>query len=541
MMAYEKNKGGNMSEVFLLLGKNGDLLSVAPILQQRWNETGQCQNLMVASDYLETAKRLIGVNPVVFDGNFQDLRHAMRQAKRDFSKVTVLQVFGRDIVIQKQTPSFQHDQWIRGKATKGFCKWPLLIRNGTNEFVNKPKGRLVLFADVSESSPFVHREELAKLIQETLPEHTLVRLSEFKLDNICDFLPLYDAAELIVSIETAHLHLTRATTTPVIALVTDQPSRWHGSAWHPRYRLHCRYGDFLKRQQELKQAMLDVTQDVEPINEKVSITGNAPYNPSVILRNGELLTAFRCHQRNDWRTRILLWDQHELQEIEMPMAFHDLSIEDGRLFYIKGRLMLSYVVASAANGNLTAIIGYGELINNGGWRIAHHYQPRFGRNDGSAMEKNWVPFDVAGKLHFIYGSQPEQTIIEVDGDKVVKTHASPGISWPYGEIRGGCIVPYDGKLLRFFHSHTNTGPRESWIYRIGAALMNAQPPFETIKVCDRPILAANEKWSNIRHWKQNIIFPGGVIPLLEGGWGLSVGLNDCECALLQLNWKDLHL
>jgi ADP-heptose:LPS heptosyltransferase len=78
-----------------------------------------------------------------------------------------------------------------------------------------------------------------------------------------------DAADLIVSIDTSFLHLSAATKTPVIALSTDTPSTWHGSAWHPRFAMHCRYGDYLLRKSELLHVARKAIKDLTRGGEKV--------------------------------------------------------------------------------------------------------------------------------------------------------------------------------------------------------------------------------------------------------------------------------
>ncbi len=527
-----------------MLGKIGDILSIAPILQNEWRQTGQKQNLLVAKDYEPIAKRLPGVNPILFDGHFSELSRAIMESKRRFSKVVTLQVFGKDIAFQRWTPSFQLDQWMRGGVVGDFLNGAQLEVSSNSEVPEKLLSgkRTAVFADLSQSSPFEHKEELHQLMKSALPEHNVIRLSEIKLPSVLDFPPLFRHAELVVSVETSHLHLTRACSTPVIAMVTDQPTRWHGSAWHPRYRLHCRYGDFKSRKAELAKAMIAaVNKEKEPTQETILTGKPHGYNPSIIKHDGSVFTTYRWHDRNDWRTSMVLIDGSGREhEIKFPEELKDNSIEDGRLFTLNGKLMLSYVVAAAFSGQFRSAIGYGELVQDAGWKLAKHFQPKFGRNDLSNLQKNWVPFDHKGKLHFIYSSAPDQIIIRVEGDAVAEVFKSKGVSWPYEEIRGGCVIPHAGKMLRFFHSHTNQGNRDSWIYRVGASVMNPEPPFQTIKVCDLPVLSGNEKWTQCKHWKANVVFPAGVIES-ENGWKLAVGLNDCESVLTTIQPKYLNL
>lgn len=529
-----------MSKVYCCLGKYGDLLSVAPIVQHEWKLTGKLQPVMVSKPYADLAGRIPGFNVIPFGSDFFDLRGAIQQAKKAFRTVIPLQVFDHDTKFRKLTPSFQLDQWARAGVHKHFLDWPLeLKRDGRTEI---PKQPYVLLADLAQSSPFNHKEELARLIKETLPKHKLIRLSEIRTKHLLDFLPIYDQAELIVSVDTSHLHLTRACQTPVIAIVSDNVSRWHGSAWHPRFRLHVRYKDLLKRKQELSRAILEAVNQTPPLEtEAIPTEHRFGYNPSIIRWKDRVLTTYRYHDRGDWRTRIAIHDGEKTKTIKFPEQFSDYSFEDGRLFTINSRLMLAYVVARSEHGLQNAVQHYGQLVTDGEeWGVSQWWQPKYGNNDWSSMEKNWTPIVHDGRVFFVYQTNPEQIVLEMDGDKVVKVRKSKSPTWEYGDIRGGCVIPREGKLLRFFHSHTTEGPRETYIYRIGCALMNSTPPFETIKVSPEPILAGNEKWTPCKHWKQNVAFCCGAI-LSGDNILLSIGRNDCESAIVTLKPSDIPI
>jgi len=78
-----------------------------------------------------------------------------------------------------------------------------------------------------------------------------------KLPHFFDFLPWYDAADALVSIDTSHLHLSAASNKPVVALVQDRPDRWHGSAWSQRFACYCRYHEFDERKDEMVESLRD--------------------------------------------------------------------------------------------------------------------------------------------------------------------------------------------------------------------------------------------------------------------------------------------
>jgi GT2 family glycosyltransferase len=244
-----------MSKVYICLGKSGDILSVLPILQHEFKETGQKPFLMVAKEYAPLLDGVSFVQPVIFDGHFSDLRPAIKQAKNQFSEVIVPQIYGKDFPIEKKTPSFQLEQWHRAGCLEHFGDWPLTfdLRDKAREAAllikhheyGKP---FILLADYSESSPFPHKEELAKLLKENFGQtHQIIRLSEVRAERLYDVLGLYDNAVALVTIETAHLHLSAASFVPTFVLATDKPSMWHGSWKQDRFAFYMRYGEWTEK------------------------------------------------------------------------------------------------------------------------------------------------------------------------------------------------------------------------------------------------------------------------------------------------------
>jgi len=182
--------------------------------------------LLNSVDYVQVKK---------FEGSMQDLSGAIKLAKEDSRDVKVTQLHGKGFTFEHRHPSFQYDQWDRGGMLDKWDKLPLVIPRGKSLTPKVNEKPTIVFADHSQSSPFPHKEELAKLLIENFPSHHVVRLSSIQAPHLFDLLALMDAADLVVTVETAHLHLSKACTKPVIALVTDKPSRWHGSAWSNRF------------------------------------------------------------------------------------------------------------------------------------------------------------------------------------------------------------------------------------------------------------------------------------------------------------------
>ncbi len=231
-------------------------MSILPVLQEEYRETGMKPSLLVAKEYSEIPLELPWLHTIIFDGHWQDLKGAVKMAKGYSVPTLIPQTFGEGWPVQRKHPSFQLDQWDRCGRLHQWGTLPLDLprRTATSLPMGTPRDQeqpFILYGDHSQSSPFPHKERLAEVLKKSFPDHQLLRLSGIRTPRILDLLPLFDAADLIVTVETMALHLSMATETPVICLATDNPSAWHGSAFHPRMSMHCRYLNYDLRESEL--------------------------------------------------------------------------------------------------------------------------------------------------------------------------------------------------------------------------------------------------------------------------------------------------
>lgn len=536
-----------MSKGWLQIEKFGDLISTLPILHSEFLSTGQPQNFIVHREYASVVEGLDYVTPIIYDGPMWDFKAAYKFAKSKFNHIEVPQVqiqseLGKAVEVERKTPSCFLERWRRVGYLEKWDTLPLILPRTSKTTLSGPT---IFYADHSQSSPFFEKESLFKLLQDTFPTHQIMRASGMRLKNLRDFLPIMDASDLIVSVETSFLHLSKATVTPTVAMVADAPDPWRGSPYSKHFEFHCRYGDFESRKQELVAAM------VRAVNKcKIS-------EPEIVhtwRKNGYNMTLwptigciYRYHPNESWKTNLCVADKSGLPvDILFPKECDGLSMEDARFFELGGNPHISYTCSRSEGGKWCSIQAYGELkFNSGNWCVEKHIVPKYGKNDFSTMEKNWCPFVVGGRLFFIYGNlkaSMEQVILQMDGDKVVKEHRSPAPAWQYGGIRGGCVIPFKGHLLRMFHSRTgDTNKPLGFRYYIGASLMESEPPFKTVAVSTFPILAGNEKWiPNCHHVKRNVAICYGAIQ--DGdGFVISGGLNDAESFTMKLSVSDLNL
>jgi hypothetical protein len=212
------------------------------------------------------------------------------------------------------------------------------------------------------------------------------------------------------------------------------------------------------------------------------------------------------------------------------IAYH--SLEDCKLFLHLGRLFMSYTVSKYPR-SLNCVVGYSELeFRDGRWRIKAHQQIKYGQNDWSGLEKNFVFFSHDSKLYCIYQVSPEHIVLEINGENVVEEYRTPCAGWNYGKMKGDSgVLPFNGEWIRFFHSRIHYhDDHKNFRYYVGALTMQSTPPFAVTKISRSPVMAGHE-WRNAAcfHHKQNVCFCGGAIA--DGdGFILSLGINDsCAC------------
>ena len=280
------------------------------------------------------------------------------------------------------------------------------------------------------------------------------------------------------------------------------------------------------------------------------------YNPSIARIGGRMFMAYRWHEEDTPATSIVMaqiddhWNPLETVEIRVPKGGGIQSIDDPRLFVYEGELHISYVASTWPDKTPKSTVHYARLARDGQfWTLIDSTRIDYGKNDGTAMEKNWIFFERDQKLFCIYHNDPQQVVLQVVGDQVITEHKSPTPHWPWGKIHGGTVpMPYKDKLLRFFHTRLDNEPAPTrWRYYMGACLMNPEPPFEIVQVCREPIARGSEaddltdlQRSSCIHHKKSVVFPGGCVQ--DGNdFLVSIGINDCECAVARIAESDLKL
>lgn len=241
---------------------------------------------MTCRQYAPVLEGCSYVDSLPFDGEPWELDRAVAEARKHSVPVTVTQVVGPpDLIkrfafepagIQSATEeSFQKTSWRLAGRLKDWSKQiPLVFdrRNkeretdlvadyakacGRKQFSRAKK--YILVNTSGKTSPFQYSDLLMTLLRLRFHKHSqfsIIDLAKLKAERFFDLLPFYERAHCLVSIDTATLHLAAARPTlPVVAIVNDKPSLWHGSCWRPNHIALIRYSDFPKRAVEMLDAI----------------------------------------------------------------------------------------------------------------------------------------------------------------------------------------------------------------------------------------------------------------------------------------------
>ena len=488
------------------------------------------------------AAGISGVTVHIYPGEWDDLHGAIRWAKQRFKHVIAVQTYGKDFPIEHRRPSFQLDQALRA----GVRDWEnVRLKLGAHNEIKKDGS--IFFADTSQSSPFGAIDDLRDSVRRRFgKDRSVVFGSAIQFGTLPDILNQMRRSSAVISIDSGPLHASSGSATSTCALATDQPTSWHGSAWHPRFAFYCRYGDYEARKDELLWTLEKVLQgkEAQPKVKLISTTHPNAYNPSIIEWKGRIIRAYRFNPKPDeWPTSIAI----EGKPIVFPQSLNQCSIEDSRFFLHNGKLHISYVwvpypLSNPANPPCS--VGYSELAEDGGvFRLVKHTVVKYGKNDLTGQEKNWVFFESEGRLYCIYKCSPEQTVLEINGENVVREFRTKSPEFCKGDIRGGTQpIEHNGLWLRFFHTlAVNRKNALWWFYYTGALLMEKAPPFSITAVSKMPVASADERYfADCKFWKPRVLIPYGAVK--DGnGWRVSVGVNDGACGELMVKPEHLNL
>ena len=169
--------------------------------------------------------------------------------------------------------------------------------------------------------------------------------------------------------------------------------------------------------------------------------------------------------------------------------------------------------------------------------------PAFGFNLTHNAEKNWCPIEDTNL--FVYSSHNNHIVF----DLVNKTkHESNGISWEYGEIRGGTpAIRYNDDYIAFMHSSLEINNFKLDInyfyplkYFLGVYKFSKKEPYKITSYSSRPILEGSFA-GNVTVGSPAVIFPCGIIIDQSSQYFIiTFGINDCASGWVKIPIRDIE-
>ncbi len=217
-----------------LLAKHGDLINFAPVAKHL-HDSGKVVRWVVNINFLSTLRGFgfIKPDPVHFKPNRIDL--AIQYARNKYATVLNAQPYGKHYTGEKDC-SFNELSWRNigfGDQFHDTKNFPLVFDNrdkGREDFLitqHVRGGRPILLLSVgcSRSSPFATHNAFSEAIKRKFgARFEIIDLCNVKCACIYDWLGLFERSTLLITADTAALHLATATPSlKVIALVNDKP------------------------------------------------------------------------------------------------------------------------------------------------------------------------------------------------------------------------------------------------------------------------------------------------------------------------------
>lgn len=256
----------NRPKFFLQLGRAGDILNVFPLLKRDADQFGEPCPIMITAPYLRLFEGVSYAEPVVFEGDFEDVAKASIEAGKLAGALgrdlVCTQIYGRKFWVPLTCWSFMRQSWAQCPDAPAWGSLPLEFdrRDPQREediFQQLRRGKdgpYAICALSGTSSPFEHSLAVLEGIRGAGID--VVDVSGFLCDRFQDILGLLERATVIVAVDSGVLHLAHAVpSVPVVALITRDPSKWHGSAWRPQHKARFFYDEMPEKLGELIQAV----------------------------------------------------------------------------------------------------------------------------------------------------------------------------------------------------------------------------------------------------------------------------------------------
>lgn len=263
------DESGRLNNCIVQLGRYGDIMNVLPIARHIAKSYAP-PYFMVSRDFMDVLDGVGYVKPEIFDGPYTKVEEAVDQARANFEHVIVSQVWGETWRVPHECESYSMemwrmagylDRWSDPKMKLVFDKRSpereaRLIRQ--NVMKNRKPIMLTCLSG-GHSGPFSDWQVFQfDLKQRWQKKFQIIDLSGIVAHRIYDLLGLYELADVLVTIDTATLHLSMAVDIPTIALLNDKGDKWIESLLRKQPLVAIPYKRSLMRMEEIHTAIANL-------------------------------------------------------------------------------------------------------------------------------------------------------------------------------------------------------------------------------------------------------------------------------------------
>jgi hypothetical protein len=220
--------------MLIQLGRFGDIINVLPLAYSLSKKVGRV-NWVVGKDHASILEGASYVQPMIWEGG-QDTLPLAIQHYRGSNPIVTQAWLNPDR--EQQTDSFMLEQWRHAGMLDQFGSLPLIFDQQNLPRANMLRDRvlsrrnydrpLILACVDGISGPFKPGPKLLAMLRGL--DADVIDMRDVRADRVYDLLPLLNAADCLVTIDTMFLHLARAAICPVVALLNDG---WIGTSVPP--------------------------------------------------------------------------------------------------------------------------------------------------------------------------------------------------------------------------------------------------------------------------------------------------------------------
>ena len=243
---------------FIQLWRAGDVINALPAAYIEYKKTNTKPFFMIHHEFAPILDGVSYVEPVLWQGDSRDCINSVTEASK-YGVPRLMQVDGNRECPRKQA-SFAIESWENIGMRHLYNTQPVVFdkrdKKREKDLLDKlDNGSPFLLYNLHGfSSPFAQSQELESMLK-GIDGFNAVNLTEVNADRIYDLLGLYDKAAILVTIDTATLHLANASDVPMISLHCDLRNKFLCSPPMGNTVLHLGYTEYESRKNEIIEAI----------------------------------------------------------------------------------------------------------------------------------------------------------------------------------------------------------------------------------------------------------------------------------------------